>query len=180
MYANANAAYLESRVLSANPVELVLMLHQSASGAVRDARRHLAAGAIAERSRSINKACGVLAELISSLDRERGGEIAERLGQLYGYMYNRLVDANLQQTDAPLAEVLDLFTTLAEAWEAAPGVSASAAEAPAPENRRRYADDVGTGSYAPRNYGADDAGSAWAPPLPPEAVTAYGSHAWSF
>jgi flagellar protein FliS len=182
--ANANAAYLESRVLSASPTELIVILYESASGAVRDARRHLAAKAIAERSRSISKACGILAELISSLDRERGGEIAQRLGQLYGYMYNRLVEANLQQADAPLAEVLDLLTTLAEAWEtAAPGAQPPVAELPAaaaPAALNSYADSVGGGSYAPRNYGAEDTGNAWAQPLPPEVVTSYGSHAWSF
>lgn len=179
MYGNANAAYLESRVLSANPTELILILYQAASGAVEDARRHLAAKDIAGRSRSINKACGIVAELISSLDRERGGEIAERLGQLYGYMHNRLVEANLRQADAPLAEVVELLKTLTEAWEAAaPGVQAVAAEQSPAGNRR--ADSVGTGSYAPRSYGAEDSASAWAQPFPPEPVTGYGSHAWSF
>ena len=179
MYTNANAAYLESRVLSASPTELIVILYESASAAVHDARRHLAAKAIAERSHSITKACGILAELISSLDRERGGEIAQRLGDLYGYMYNRLVEANLQQADAPLAEVLDLLATLTEAWEAAPqGVQPAAAEVPAAVNG--YADNVGAGSYAPRSYGAEDSGNAWAQPLPPEPATSYGSHAWSF
>src|ERR1039458_3301127 len=106
MYANAHGASRASRALSAGPVELIRLLCQGASGAVRDARRHLDVGAIADRSRSISKACGVLAELISSLDRERGGEIAQRLGQLYDYMHARLIEANLQQADAPLAEVL--------------------------------------------------------------------------
>jgi len=179
MYANANAAYLESRVLSANPTELILILYQAASGAVQDARRHLAANDIAGRSRSINKACGILAERISSLDRERGGEIAERLGQLYGYMYHRLIEANLHQADAPLAEVMDLLTTLTEAWEtAAPGVQPPAAEQPPTGNR--YADSEGARSYAPRSYGAEDSGNTWAQPFPPEPVTAYGAHAWSF
>lgn len=179
MYANANAAYLESKVLSASPTELILILYQSATGAVQDARRHLAAKAIAERSRSVNKACAILAELLSSLDRERGGEIAQRLAQLYSYMYNRLIEANLQQADAPMAEVLDLLTTLMEAWEtAAAGVKPPAAELPAAGYSN--ADNVGTGSYAPRSYGAENSGNAWAQPLHPEPVTAYGSHAWSF
>ena len=133
MYANANAAYQESRVLSANPVELTRMLYEGASDAVRDARWHLAAGRIAERSRSINKACGILAELIGSLDRERGGAIAERLGQLYDYMYARLIEANRRQADAPLAEVLGLLTTLTEAWEA---VGSTGGRGPAPRYPR--------------------------------------------
>ncbi len=119
MYRDANNAYLESRVLSAGPIELVRMLYQAGMGAVREARRHLAAGDIASRARSINKACDVLMELLSSLDRKRGGEIAERLGGLYAYMHGRLLEANLQQSDEPLAEVLGLMATLAEGWDGA-------------------------------------------------------------
>jgi flagellar protein FliS len=183
MYANANAAYLESRVLSANPVELVLMLHQSASGAVRDARRHLAAGAIAERSRSINKACGVLAELISSLDRERGGEIAQRLRQLYDYMYARLIEANREQADAPLADVLGLLATLSEAWEAAGPAVMPVATAGIAGAGYRGAEDYDAGIYGAGGYGARNSSGrdAWAQPFPPEPVPAqaYGPHAWS-
>jgi flagellar protein FliS len=179
MYANASAAYLESRVLSASPVELIRILYESASGAVRDAREHLAAGAIAERSRSINKACGILAELIASLDRERGGEIAGRLGQLYDYMYARLIEANRLQADAPLADVQGLLATLEEAWGAAGPAAETALPAAAPVAENRVADGYGAASYG---AGYSNNGSAWAQPFPPEAVPAeaYGSHAWSF
>src|SRR5215471_8847628 len=79
MWNNGHDAYLESRVLSADPVELVNLLYQACTQAVRDARYHLAKGDIGERSRAINKACEILMELNSSLDRIQGGEIAARL-----------------------------------------------------------------------------------------------------
>jgi flagellin-specific chaperone FliS len=56
MWQNAHDAYVESRILSAGPVELVRLLYQGAAGAVRDARRHLASGEIRQRSGSISKA----------------------------------------------------------------------------------------------------------------------------
>jgi flagellar protein FliS len=117
MWQNAHDTYLESRVLSADPVELVRMLYQGAMAAVRDARRHLAAGEILERSRAISKAAGILMELTGSLDHSGGGEISRNLARLYDYMIRKLVEANLQQTDEPLAESLGLLATLAEAWE---------------------------------------------------------------
>jgi flagellar protein FliS len=110
-------AYLESRVLSADPVELVHMLYQACVQAVRDARHHLAQGEIGERSRAINKACEILMELNGALDRERGGDLSSRLAQLYDYMQTRLLEANIQQSDGQLAEVLGLLVTLGEAWE---------------------------------------------------------------
>jgi flagellar protein FliS len=179
MYANANAAYLESQVFSADPVELIRMLYQSASGAVADARRHLAAGAIAERSRSINKACGVLAELIASLDRERGGEIAQRLGQLYDYMYARLIEANLQQADAPLADVLGVLETLSDAWEAVGRADQPAFAAALAITGNQGAESSGAGSYGTND---SSAANAWQQAFSHEPVPeqAYGSHAWSF
>jgi flagellar protein FliS len=182
-YANANAAYLESRLLSADPVELIRILYEAAASAVEDARQRLAAGEIIERSRSINKACGILAELIRSLDRERGGEVAERLSQLYGYMYARLVEANRLQADAPLADVLGLLSTLAEAWKGAKAnAEAPQAAAVAEVTPKREAEEPSPASYSGWSYGAgaSTASSPWAQPFPPEPATAYAPRAWSF
>jgi flagellar protein FliS len=124
----AQDAYLEGRVLSADPLELVRLLYQGCSDAVREARRCLADGEVAERSRWVTKATDILTELIASLDRQRGGEIAGRLALLYDYMQRQLLDAHLRQADEPLAEVLVLLMTLGEAWA---GVQAQSRPAPA-------------------------------------------------
>lgn len=118
MWQNAHDTYLEDRVLSADPVELVDLLYQACATAVGDARRHLAGGEILARARSISKACDILLELTVSLDHQRGGALSQRLAQLYGYMHRRLLEANFQQSDEPLADVAGLLETLAEAWEA--------------------------------------------------------------
>jgi flagellar protein FliS len=116
---SAQDAYLESRVLSADPLELVRMLYQGAIGAVQNARRHLADGKIAARSRSVSAACDILMELHSALDYSGEDEIAGRLAALYAYIHGQLLEANCQQIDLPLGEVLSLLTTLAEGWAGA-------------------------------------------------------------
>jgi len=118
MWRNAYDTYLEDRILSADPVELVHMLYQAASTAIADARCHLAEGRIKERASAISKACEILLELTTSLDYERGGALGVRLANLYGYMHRRLIEANFRQSDECLAEVARLLTTLEEAWEA--------------------------------------------------------------
>jgi len=107
--------YLEAEVFGADPVKLIHMLYRGAVEAVGAAHRHLAAKQIRERSRQVNKAWNILQELSRSLDLERGGEIARRLGELYDYMQRRLIEANAQQSDAPLAEVESLLNTRCEA-----------------------------------------------------------------
>ncbi len=125
MASAATDAYLESEILSADPVTLVRLLYANAIAAVRHARRHLAAGDIRERSRTISRAIEIVAELTASLNTAGGGEIAQRLAALYDYIGRRLIEANCRQTDAPLAESLSLLLTLADAWE-------KTAPAPAP------------------------------------------------
>ena len=118
MWNSASDAYLESRILSAGPIELVRLLYQTAADSIRDARRHLEAGDVLARSRAISKASQALLELTAALDFARGGEIAQRLAQLYEHMLRRLTEANFQQADTPLAEVLALLATLSEGWDA--------------------------------------------------------------
>jgi flagellar secretion chaperone FliS len=151
MYQSSHDAYLESRVLSATPLELVHLLYRGAIEAVQDARHELAGGRIVERSRAISKAGAILTELSAALNHEAGGELASRLGALYDYMQRKLLEANLQQSDPPLGEVLSLLVTLAEAWAE---ISKPATEPPSPAN-------------------------PWSHPVPPEAACAYGAGSWS-
>ncbi|MGO9230233.1 MAG: flagellar export chaperone FliS [Bryobacteraceae bacterium] len=152
MWRNAQDAYLESKVLSADPVELIRLFHQTGISAVQDARRHLADGKIMERSKAITRSSQVLIQLIAALDHERGGELSRRLAALYDYMLRRLHDANFRQCDEPLAEVLSLLATLAEGWE---GVRPAAKPAPVATN-------------------------PWNSAAPPEPSASYAEHAWSF
>jgi flagellar protein FliS len=116
MRENPYAVSLEMQVYSATPLELVRMLFDAAVDSVRAARRHLAEGKIAERSRAVTKTYRILAELYVALDRQRGGELATRLAGLYDYMQRRLLDANFRQADDGLAEVEKLLLPLQAAW----------------------------------------------------------------
>jgi flagellar protein FliS len=111
-------SYMDEKTLSAEPLELVAMLYLKAITEIREARRQLADGNIALRSKAITKAFAVISELDGSLNMEAGGELSKRLRALYGYCLVRLLDANLHQEDGPLAEVLGLLSTLSEGWQA--------------------------------------------------------------
>ena len=108
--------YLESEVFSADPVKLVRMLYRGALDAIAAARRSVVNGDIAGRSREISRATAIVNELQKSLDRTRGGEIAQNLSQLYDYVGRKLAESNINQTEAPLIEAQQLMATLLEAW----------------------------------------------------------------
>jgi flagellar protein FliS len=122
--------YLEAEVLDADPVQLVVILYRAAIRAVGAARRHLKAGAIRERSRQITKASEIVHELMRSLDHHQGGQISRSLAELYAYMQTRLIEANINQIDPPLADVEKLLSTLLDAWQSATSQAAPASYRP--------------------------------------------------
>lgn len=118
MRTNAYQNYLENEILTADPLQLVVLLYRGTLDSIGSARRHLASGDIAARSRSISRSVDIVGELRRSLDPQRGREISEQLDRLYEYVQHRLLEANIGQVDAPLAECERLLGTLLEGWEA--------------------------------------------------------------
>lgn len=110
--------YYEQKILSSDPIELVRLVCQRAISSVGEAREHLRRKRIAERSAAIMRAYAALHQLLAALRPEVAPELCARLQGLYLYIQQRLLDANRQQADAPLAEALSLLRTLAEAWSA--------------------------------------------------------------
>jgi flagellar secretion chaperone FliS len=132
MAMRALLTYEEEEILSADPLTLVRWLYRGAIEAVEMARRRLAVRDIRGRSAAISKAVEILGELIASLHHEGASEVSRRLVELYDYMQRRLLAAHFEQADAPLAEVLQLLRTLAEAWNQMPAPKATS---PAPMTR---------------------------------------------
>ena len=116
--------YFEQTILNADPIDLIGMLYQRAISCARDAREHLRNKRIAERSAAILRAYSAVAELLAALRPEVAPELSGRLRSLYCYIQQRLLDANMQQADHPLAEALGLLITLEEGWS---GVAAQLA-----------------------------------------------------
>lgn len=109
--------YFDGEVLEASPWRLIEMLYGAALDSIAAARRHLQRKDISARVRAINKAFRVVTELSQCLDHKAGGELSARLAALYRYILRLLVQANAQQSEAPLVEAEALLATLAEAWK---------------------------------------------------------------
>ncbi|MFD1215471.1 MULTISPECIES: flagellar export chaperone FliS [Microbulbifer] len=116
---------LESDVLSASPHRLIVLLFQGADTAIGTALVHLRDGNVTEKGRAISKALDIVNNgLLAALDRERGGDLAERMGSLYDYIARLLLKANLRNDEDALEEARRLLGDLASAWrEVDPGQS---------------------------------------------------------
>ena len=124
--------YIESEVLTADPVRLVQLLYRGAIDAVRAARSALQCGDISGRSAQITKASAIINELALSLDHSKGSEISRTLVELYDYMQHRLNESNFQQIEEPLSDVEKLLLTLLEAWQAVGSTDAAPVPTAAP------------------------------------------------
>ncbi len=116
--ANAYARVgVESGVMSADPHQLIVMLFDGAKAAIRAARIHMQAGNVAEKGKSISKALNIVNNgLAAALDRDKGGEIAERLASLYDYIARLLLTANLRNDEESLNQAESLLEDIGSAW----------------------------------------------------------------
>ena len=115
---NPLRSYKETQIKTATPGKLILMLYD---GAIRHLNQALQDMDNEHRrydsiSNSLIKAQDIIAELMISLDFERGGEIAKNLFGLYVFMNRRLLDGNIKKEKAPLEEVKTLLIELRAAW----------------------------------------------------------------
>jgi flagellar protein FliS len=78
---------------------------------------HMQQNNIGARGTAISKAISIIESgLQQALNKDAGGEIAERLDALYTYMTRRLLEANLKQDETMLVEIDNLLATLEDAW----------------------------------------------------------------
>jgi len=111
-------ASLQARVEQANAHQLIQMLMAGALEKIRLARRFMEEGKVAARGEHISWAISIIAGLQASLDREKGGEIADNLNALYTYLQDILLQANLRNSPDLLEEADRLLSTVKEAWDA--------------------------------------------------------------
>ena len=111
-YANR---YLQDKVTTASPAELIGMLYDAGVVAMQAAQAAIEGRNVADAHRHLVRAQDIVHELRCSL-RLDAGEIAVNLNELYGFLGQRLVDANLKKDARIVAECLRVFTPLRDGW----------------------------------------------------------------
>jgi flagellar protein FliS len=112
-------AYKKNQFYTADKGTLLLMLYQGAIDFLRRAKGHIEKGQIGDKGIYLSKAHAIIAELLSSLDSQAGGDLARSLEALYRFMMDQLMDAHLSNDVKAIDDVLSLLSTLKEGWEGA-------------------------------------------------------------
>ena len=87
---------LQANITNANAYKVVQALLNNILDKIAKAKFCIAENKIADKGLNISFAITTLDALQSSLDKEKGGEIAENLFNLYDYIGDRLIAANLE------------------------------------------------------------------------------------
>ena len=112
---------IETGVESASPHRLIQMLMEGALDKIASAKGHMGRNEIIPKGRQIGCAISIIDGLKLSLDKEKGGDIAQNLEDLYSYMERRLIDGNRENDIAALDEVSALLKEVKSAWDAIAG-----------------------------------------------------------
>jgi flagellar protein FliS len=110
-------AYLKTKVMTASPAELRLMLLDGAIRFSEQARRGYAERDFESAFEGTTRAQNIVLELINALKPDKSPEVCARLSALYTFMYKSLVEASMKKDPVIVDEVLKLLRYERETWQ---------------------------------------------------------------
>lgn len=110
------AAYKQTSVQSSSPLQLVVLLYDGAIRHLTAAREAMGRRDMVARRDGLSRAMAIVAELQSTLNLKEGGDVAKSLDNLYVYILELIVQANLRNDPRPLEEAERLLAPLRDAW----------------------------------------------------------------
>ena len=112
----AHKTYREADIVTADRGKLILMVYDHCIKWVRKAEEDLGAGNLEGMSKAIQRAQRGINELMSTLNMEKGGEVARNLFRLYDFYARHLTRALRERSGQALRDVAGMMTRLREAW----------------------------------------------------------------
>jgi len=112
----AAKAYLSTQVTTATQGDLLLMLYDTAIKHLKLAKDKMAQRDYAAKGILITKAIEIVSELHESLNKEKGGEVAKNLSQVYFLCNTRLLQANMEMDQGKIDEVVGIISGLRQAF----------------------------------------------------------------
>lgn len=117
MVANPYEQYRQQGVMTASPMELVVMLYDGCIKQLQLALLGIEKKDYVLANQALQKTQDMIGELASSLDMRV--EMAQSLLDLYDFFLTELIAANVEKDAARITPVLDLMRQLRDAWSTA-------------------------------------------------------------
>ncbi|MFZ9500727.1 MAG: flagellar export chaperone FliS [Beijerinckiaceae bacterium] len=121
-----NEAEQEFLVSGADAHGLVEILFSELISSITAAREGLSSSDLAAKSAGVSKALSIIHVLASSLDFEKGGDVADSLLRLYEWSRRTIIEGSRDGKASAFDEVLQAVSEIAEAWRSIGGQHAAA------------------------------------------------------
>jgi flagellar secretion chaperone FliS len=121
--------YRELEVVSLPPARRLVLLFTHLLVQLRLARGHAERQEIEPRGERLSRAQEIVVELLASLDRDAGGDLARQLANLYGWLLGELATLHARPDLARFDVTIRVVADLHEAWTAAAEAVAAASVA---------------------------------------------------
>lgn len=106
----------ETSVSSARPIDLIVLVYQRVLDHLKLGRQQMLDGV--DSSTALSNGLQLLhGGLEACLDHEKGGEVASNLGAIYSWATREILLARLKQESKRLTSVIDVLTTVSQAWQ---------------------------------------------------------------
>ena len=99
-------------ILSASPERLVVLLFDHLVVHLQRVRIAIDNNDVNLRTVSLSKARGIVSELLSTLDFDRGGKIAKDLGSLYTFLLAEMSEIGVHRDGRRVARLIEITETL--------------------------------------------------------------------
>jgi flagellar protein FliS len=113
---NGSDIYKQNQILNASPKKLIVLLYEGCIKNLKLAELHIAEKNIERTNQALIKAQDIIAELMNTLDFEKGGEVAENLYRMYEYLASELIKANMLKDAEDVKRSRELVEELRDAW----------------------------------------------------------------
>lgn len=107
-------AYSRDKVLTASPVELIIMLYDEAIKQLKMADIAIEAKNFEKANVSLQKVLAILDELIKSLDLTI--QIGKDLLEIYQFVCKSVIDINVKKDREAIPPIIEVLNNLREAW----------------------------------------------------------------
>lgn len=112
----ATQSYQNVQIATIDRGKLLLMMYDGAIKFLNLAKEGVETKDIQKFARFLSKGQAVIAELMNTLDFDKGGQIAKDLDRLYDFMLFYLTEANIQKDANKITRVIKLLEIIAGAY----------------------------------------------------------------
>lgn len=117
MNAYGTGQYRQTQLTTVDKGRLIVLLYEGAIKFLREAVESQKTGDIPAKSNFINRALDIISELSQSLNMNDGGDIAQNLKRIYQFWTDHLLKAKVVRDSRAMEEVIDMMSSLIEAWQ---------------------------------------------------------------